>query len=124
MAAHPEWVAGEGRFCTALMRAFDGALIGKVGADGSYAIGVRASRQTEQLGANGALGIAVKVEDGNIGVLYATVAELLARLDIGSPEQRAQLDAFHKPRMINTMGIEIGHLAFSLALEAHSHRGA
>ncbi|CAE6852313.1 asparaginase [Paraburkholderia aspalathi] len=124
MAAHPEWVAGEGRFCTALMRAFDGALIGKVGADGSYAIGVRASRQTKQLGANGALGIAVKVEDGNIGVLYATVAELLARLDIGSPEQRAQLDAFHKPRMINTMGIEIGHMAFSLALEAHSHREA
>lgn len=124
MAAHPEWVAGEGRFCTTLMRAFDGALIGKVGADGSYAIGVRASRQTARLGADGALGIAVKVEDGNIGVLYATVAELLARLDIGSPEQRAKLGAFHAPPMINTMGIEIGHLAFSLALEAHSRREA
>ncbi len=124
MAAHPEWVAGEGRFCTALMRAFDGALIGKVGADGSYAIGVRASRQTAQLGAAGALGIAVKVEDGNIGVLYATVAELLARLDIGSPEQRAQLGAFRAPPMINTMGIKIGHLAFSLALEAHAGRQA
>jgi L-asparaginase II len=124
MAAHPEWVAGEGRFCTALMRAFDGALIGKVGADGSYAIGVRASRQTAQLGADGALGIAVKVEDGNIGVLYATVAELLARLDIGSPEQRAQLSGFRAPPMFNTMGIEIGHLAFSLALEAHPRRGA
>jgi L-asparaginase II len=124
MAAHPEWVAGEGRFCTALMRAFDGALIGKVGADGSYAIGVRASRQTAQLGADGALGIAVKVEDGNIGVLYATVAELLARLDIGSPEQRAQLSGFRAPPMFNTMGIEIGHLAFSLALEAHPRREA
>jgi L-asparaginase II len=124
MAAHPEWVAGEGRFCTALMRAFDGALIGKVGADGSYAIGVRASRQTAQLGAEGALGIAVKVEDGNIGVLYATVAELLARLDIGSPEQHAQLGGFRAPPMFNTMGIEIGHLAFSLALEAHPRREA
>jgi L-asparaginase II len=124
MAAHPEWVAGEGRFCTALMRAFDGALIGKVGADGSYAIGVRASRQTAQLGADGAVGIAVKVEDGNIGVLYAVVAELLARLDIGSSEQRAQLGAFRAPPMFNTMGIEIGHLAFSLALEAHPHRQA
>jgi L-asparaginase II len=122
MAAHPEWVAGEGRFCTVLMRAFEGALIGKVGADGSYAIGVRASRQTAQLGADGALGIAVKVEDGNIGVLYATVAELLARLDIGSPEQRAQLGAFHAPPMLNTMGVKIGHLAFSLALEAHAGR--
>jgi L-asparaginase II len=124
MAAHPEWVAGEGRFCTALMRAFDGALIGKVGADGSYAIGVRASRRTAQLGADGALGIAVKIEDGNIGVLYATVAELLARLDIGSPEQRAQLGAFHASPMFNSVGVEIGHLAFSLALEAHAGRQA
>lgn len=64
----------------------------------------------------------MKVEDGNIGMLYATVAELLARLDIGSPEQRAQLEAFRAPPMINTMGVEIGHLAFSLALEAHPHR--
>jgi L-asparaginase II len=124
MAAHPEWVGGEGRFCTTLMRAFDGALIGKVGADGSYAIGVRASRQTARLGADGALGIAVKVEDGNIGVLYATVAELLARLDIGSAEQRAQLSAFHAPPMVNTMGVEIGHLAFSFELAAHARREA
>lgn len=124
MAAHPEWVAGEGRFCTVLMRAFGGALIGKVGADGSYAIGVRSSRQTARLGADGALGIAVKVEDGNIGALYVIVAELLARLDIGSPEQRAQLGAFHAPPMVNTMGIEVGHLAFSLALEAHLRREA
>ncbi len=119
MTAHPELVAGEGRFCTLLMQAFGGELVGKVGADGSYAIGVRASRQTAQLGAKQALGIAVKVEDGNIGVLYAVVAELLARLDIGTPEQRARLGGFHAPRMLNTMGVEIGRLAFSLALESH-----
>jgi L-asparaginase II len=66
----------------------------------------------------------VKVEDGNIGVLYATVAELLARLDIGSAEQRAQLSAFHAPPMVNTMGVEIGHLAFSFELAAHARREA
>ncbi|HEX3379812.1 MAG TPA: asparaginase, partial [Paraburkholderia sp.] len=92
MTSYPELVGGEGRFCTLLMQAFDGALVGKVGADGSYAIGVRPSRQTARLGAQGALGIALKIEDGNLGALYAVTAELLALLDIGTPEQRATLD--------------------------------
>ena len=70
MTTYPELVAGEGRFCTLLMQAFDGALVGKVGADASYAIGVRRREATQ-----GALGIAVKVEDGNTTVLYAIVAE-------------------------------------------------
>ncbi|WP_429301170.1 asparaginase [Paraburkholderia sp. GAS199] len=120
MTTYPELVGGEGRFCTLLMRAFDGALVGKVGADGSYAIGVRASAQTARIGGDkGAIGIAVKVENGNLGVLYAVVAEVLARLDIGTAEQRAALSAFHAPNMVNTMGVKIGHLALSVDLEAH-----
>ncbi len=100
------------------MQAFGGALVGKVGADGSYAIGVRASAQTAKLGAHGALGIAVKVEDGNVSVLYAVAAELLALLDMGTIEQRAQLDAFRSPARLNTMGVETGRLAFSVELKA------
>jgi L-asparaginase II len=99
------------------MQAFEGALVGKVGADGSYAIGVRASQQTERAGAQGALGISVKIEDGNVGVLYAVVAELLALLDIGTPAQRAKLTAFHAPKMLNTMGIQTSRMTFSVALE-------
>ena len=120
MTAYPELVGGEGRFCTVLMQAFDGALVGKLGADGSYAIGVRASQQTARVGADGALGIAVKIEDGNVGVLYAVVAELLGLLDIGTAEQRAKLDAFHAPKRLNTMGVETGRLAFSVELAASS----
>jgi L-asparaginase II len=93
MTGYPEMVAGEGRFCTALMRSFEGALVAKVGAEASYAIGVRPSSQTARLGANGALGIAVKVEDGNTAVLYA-------------------------PPMRNTMSVETGHIALSVKLEA------
>ncbi|WP_144110648.1 asparaginase [Paraburkholderia sp. BCC1886] len=117
MTGYPELVAGDGRFCTQLMQAFDGTLVGKVGAEGSYAIGVRASQQTAQAGAEGALGIAVKMEDGNVAMLYAVVAEVLAVLDIGTAAQRAALDAFHAPTMRNTMGVETGRLAFSVALE-------
>ncbi|MGN8107199.1 asparaginase [Paraburkholderia sp. 22098] len=134
MTAYPELVGGEGRFCTILMNAFGGALVGKLGADGSYGIGVRASSQTAAhtskagaqgaqgtqgtQGTQGALGIAVKIEDGNVGVLYAVVAEVLAQLDIGTAEQRAKLDSFHTPRMLNTMGVATGRRVFSVALEA------
>jgi L-asparaginase II len=111
MTTYPELVAGEGRFCTALMHAFEGNLVGKVGADASYAIGVRAT------GTRGALGIAVKVEDGNTAALYAIVAHVLGQLEIGSETQRAKLAAYRNPRMLNTMGIETGRLVVSVPLE-------
>ncbi|HMC44833.1 MAG TPA: asparaginase, partial [Caballeronia sp.] len=108
---YPELVAGDGRFCTALMQAFDGDLVGKVGADASYAIGVRAT------GTRGSLGIAVKVEDGNTAVLYAIVTHVLAQLDIGQETQRAKLAAYRNPPMRNTMGIETGRLVVTVPLE-------
>ncbi|SAL39590.1 L-asparaginase II [Caballeronia udeis] len=111
MTTYPELVAGDGRFCTALMQAFDGDLVAKVGADASYAIGVRAT------GTRGPLGIAVKVEDGNTTVLYAIVANVLGQLDIGREAQRAKLAAYGNPPMRNTMGIETGRLAVTVPLE-------
>jgi L-asparaginase II len=120
MTAHPELVAGTGRFCTALMRAFDGAVVGKVGADASYALGVRDAAYGPN-GERGPLGIAVKVEDGTVIPLMAIVVELLHQLNIGTPKQRAQLDAFHRPRMVNTVGLETGRLALSVTLEPQQH---
>ncbi|KLU22199.1 asparaginase [Caballeronia mineralivorans PML1(12)] len=119
MTTYPELVAGEGRFCTTLMRAFDGELVGKVGADASYAIGVRdTGTPTGTLtGTHGALGIAVKVEDGNTPVLYAIVAHVLEQLSIGSETQREKLAAYRHPPMRNTMGIETGRLVVSAPLE-------
>ncbi|WP_118180237.1 asparaginase [Paraburkholderia phosphatilytica] len=116
MTTYPELVAGEGRFCTALMRAFEGTVVGKVGADASYAIGVRASARTAELGAEGALGIAVKVEDGNATILYGIVAALLEQLGIGTQEQRAKLGAFREPPMRNTMGVQTGRLDITVPL--------
>ena len=70
------------------MRAFQGSLIGKIGADGCYGIGIRASERTKQLGTDGAIGIAVKIEDGNISILYSAVAEILEQLQLGEPDMR------------------------------------
>jgi len=118
MTAHPELVAGEGRYCTVLMDAFEGQVVGKLGADACYGIGVRASASTRALGADGALGVSVKIGDGNLDVLYMVVSELLERLQIGAAAQRARLAAFHRPRMLNTQGVEIGHATFPFELQA------
>ncbi|OJD29999.1 asparaginase [Diplodia corticola] len=111
MAAYPEMVGGEGRFCTVLMEAFGGMLIGKVGADGCYGVGVRASEQTRRLGAEGALGIAVKIEDGSVEIVYAVVAEILEQLQIGTPEMREKLAAFHHLKRLNTAQVVTGKVS-------------
>ncbi|KAM0328696.1 hypothetical protein ACHAQA_005109 [Verticillium albo-atrum] len=108
MARYPEMVGGEGRFCTVLMELFDGIMIGKLGADGCYAIGIRESEQTRRLGAKGALGIAVKIEDGSIEILYTAVVEILLQLGIDMPEGREPLLKFHELKRTNTWGVETG----------------
>ncbi|BCR95081.1 asparaginase [Aspergillus luchuensis] len=118
MAGHPELVGGDGRFCTELMQAFEGVLIGKVGADGCYAIGVRASGYTQQLGISGALGIAVKIEDGNREVLYAAVVEILRQLQIGTPAQLQSLEVFHQPEIRNTAGVVTGHTSHQFQISS------
>jgi L-asparaginase II len=125
MTTHPEMVAGEGRFCTTLMETFEGALVGKVGAEGSYAIGVRACAQTAPHAGERALGIAVKMEDGNQTALYAVVVEVLAQLgilDIATPARRAALARFHAPRISNTKAVETGQVTARLTLQASGTR--
>ncbi|AQG98016.1 asparaginase [Burkholderia sp. KK1] len=111
MTSHPELVAGEGRFCTLLMQAFGGELVGKTGADASYAIGVRREE--------GPLGIAVKVEDGNTSVVNAVVVRVLDQLGIGTQQQRDALAAFRNPPTRNTMGVPTGRLDVSFTLHPH-----
>ncbi|KAF9632902.1 putative l-asparaginase ii protein [Lasiodiplodia theobromae] len=114
MVKHPEMVAGEGRFCTVLMEAFGDTVIGKLGADACYGVGVRASGQ------RGALGIAVKIEDGNEEILYAAVAEILEQLQIGTVDMRQKLAAFHHLSRVNTAGVVTGKVSFQFKVRAVS----
>jgi L-asparaginase II len=115
MSQHPELVGGEGRFCTRLMAAYQGGLIGKIGAEGCYGIGIRKSTQ---LGADTAIGIAVKIEDGNKPILYSAVMEILEQLNIGTQEIREQLADLHHPRLTNTAGVEIGKVSCAIKVRA------
>ncbi|KAJ2967826.1 hypothetical protein NQ176_g9481 [Zarea fungicola] len=118
MSTYPEMVAGEGRFCTTLMEAFGGKVIGKVGADACYGLGVRECEETKRLGAVGSVGIAAKIEDGNMDILYGAVAEILARLEIGTAEMRGSLDGFHIQPIKNTVGVVTGHVSYPFKLHA------
>ncbi len=68
MLAHPELVAGEGRLCTDLMRAWPGGVLAKIGAEGIYCAALPEP----------GWGIALKVEDGD---MTASGPALLAVLD-------------------------------------------
>ncbi|KAI4954733.1 hypothetical protein J4E86_006043 [Alternaria arbusti] len=109
MASYPGLVAGESRFDTALMTPYNGQVVGKIGADACYAVAVRASPHADLAGMNhGAMGIAVKVEDGNLDILYAAVIEILEQLNIGSSEVRQSLDGWRYPKIVNTAGVVTG----------------
>ncbi|KAL7941297.1 L-asparaginase II [Trichoderma barbatum] len=122
MSQMPEMVGGEGRFDTLLMHALSGSVIGKVGADGCYGVGVRESERTESLGAVGAIGIAVKIEDGNLQILYAAVAEILQQLKVCSRENLQNLETYRHPKNLNTMGILTGTTRFQFNFQ--TTRGA
>ncbi|KAH6874033.1 L-asparaginase II [Thelonectria olida] len=118
MTQYPEMVGGEGRFCTRLMKTFKGDLIGKLGADGFYGIGIRSSEQTKRLGADRGIGIAVKIEDGSIEILYAVVMEILEQLEIGSTEMRRELSDFHHLQRLNTAGVVTGQVSLAFNVRA------
>lgn len=75
MLAHPELVAGEGRFDTELMRRGHGQVLSKGGAEGIQCL----SRVGE------GLGVAIKVEDGASRAKHAVALHLLEQLDWLTP---------------------------------------
>ncbi|KAJ4295039.1 hypothetical protein N0V90_007047 [Kalmusia sp. IMI 367209] len=117
MSTHADMIGGQGRFCTKLMETYKGLLVGKLGADGCYGVAVRASSPADD-GKYGGVGIAVKVEDGNIDILYSAVIEILERLDVGTDDMRRQLDKFHHLSVKNTAGVITGAIrhAFEVRL--------
>ncbi|KAI0455297.1 thermolabile L-asparaginase [Xylaria acuta] len=108
MVRCPGGVGGDDRFCSVLIEAYEGALIGKGGGDGCHVIGIRESEDTRRLGAHWGIGVALKIEDGNYGVMDAASAELLGQLQIGTKEARQRLGYFHRSEIKNSVGLVIG----------------
>ena len=82
MLAHPDLVAGEGRFDTELMRRAHGQIASKGGAEGIQCL----SRIGE------GMGIAIKVEDGSKRAKHAVALHLLRQLDWLTPMALEELE--------------------------------
>ncbi|MBC8079005.1 MAG: asparaginase [Gorillibacterium sp.] len=97
---HPFALAGTDRFDTRLIEVTQGRLIGKLGAEGVFAVTAPAV----------GLGIAVKVEDGSLRALYPAVAEALHQLDLLSVNELTELADFHHPYVTNWQGTRVGQI--------------
>lgn len=108
MSRCPEFVGGTGRLCTALMRAVDGRIIVKTGAEGVYCAAVPGAE----------LGIALKVEDGARRASEPALVAALRALGLLSDAEMARLSEYAEPEIMNTRGEVVGRIRAVLAIEA------
>ncbi|MEM7505647.1 MAG: asparaginase [Pseudomonadota bacterium] len=107
MAAHPVLVAGEGRACTALIRACEGRAVVKTGAEGVFIA----------ILPDPGIGIALKCDDGSGRGSEAAIAALLARYGVIDKAHPVYANYADTP-LTNRRGIAHGHLRASADLFA------
>lgn len=109
MTAYPEMVSGEGRFDTLLMQVTSAQLLSKGGAEGFQGIGI----PPNSLGSGSpALGVAIKVLDGDLGGRAKSVATIamLEALGVLSIGERQQLKQFDSRPIQNQSGLYVGEI--------------
>ncbi|MGJ8626799.1 MAG: asparaginase [Sulfitobacter sp.] len=99
MRLHPDLVAGEGRACTELMRAMDGKVALKTGAEG-YFIAILPELKR---------GIALKAACGTTRAAECAITALLVKVGVLDPNHPAALKRMNAP-IKNWRGIETGVL--------------
>ena len=87
MRLHPEYVAGDGRACTELMRATDGKVVVKTGAEGFY----------NAILPDQKLGIALKITDGTTRASECAIAAILVKLGVLAADHPATLKIMNAP---------------------------
>ncbi|QOL82254.1 asparaginase [Pseudooceanicola spongiae] len=97
MAAFPEMVAGETRACTELMRAMNGRVAIKTGAEAVFVAII------PELG----LGVALKILDGGTRASECAITAILANLGVLDPNHPAARKRMNVP-MLNRRGVDTG----------------
>lgn len=97
MTRCPEFVAGERRSCTEVMREFPGQVIAKVGAEGVYGAALPEK----------GLGLALKVEDGNAKAAMVALISVLDALGFEA-SSRQRIAPFARMPITNTRGEGVG----------------
>lgn len=99
MIAFPDYVAGDGRACTLLMRAALEPVAIKTGAEG-YFVAILPQR---------GLGVAVKILDGATRAAECVMASLLVRLGVADPAH-PDVHRFLNPELCNFDGLVTGEV--------------
>lgn len=98
---HPDLIAGtHERFCTDLIAATDGRVVGKIGAEGVYVFGVIGE----------GVGFAGKVDDGNARGLYPVMLHLLAQRGLITANELRTLDRWGSTTIRNWGGLHVGRI--------------
>lgn len=109
----PFYLAGERRFCTALVRTWPGRCFAKNGAEGVYAIGLCPDPARRRW--PGGLGIAVKIDDGNERGYQPVIVEALLRLCAFPDDQvPPALVPFWRQPLLNTQKRPVGEVRSSM----------
>lgn len=106
MTEHPEMVAGDKEFCTELMSGANGKLIGKVGCEAVYCVGIK----------DKGIGICVKIIDGNERAVYPVVMQLLKELNVLDNKELQTLKKWDKVELRNNLDETIGEITSSYQL--------
>ncbi len=101
MSTNPQMVAGSGRFDTAVMQAFGGRLVAKIGAEGLQCFAVCQPHP---------LGVAIKIEDGNGRATPPVALRLLLHLGLADEVVLSKLRDFAAPAIRNHRGWLVGHI--------------
>jgi len=101
MTENPTLVSGPGALSAALMRATDGRLLVKEGAEGVLCL-CEPGR---------AWGAAIKVRDGAFRAVGPAVIDLLGSAGLIGDDERRSLAAFARPAVPNTRGETVGELS-------------
>jgi L-asparaginase II len=106
MTGYPENVAGPGRLDTLLMQSVPGVL-SKGGAEGFHALAIR-----PQAGVPEAIGVAIKVSDGDLGhrAMGPIVLATLRALGVTAAEALADTPPFGPSELKNFRGLSVGRL--------------
>ncbi|GGA45232.1 asparaginase [Paenibacillus physcomitrellae] len=107
MTRHPEMVAGKNRFDTDVMRAFQGGVVSKTGAEGVQCLGI----------VNSGIGIAVKTEDGTARAASVAAMEVLKQLGIGDEGIYQQLETYIHTPVTNAHKEQIGVIKADFTLD-------
>lgn len=99
MTQHPDLVAGEGRSCTNLMRAMEGRVAIKTGAEGVFAAIIPEKR----------MGVAIKITDGATRASECTLAAILVGLGVLEADHPATLNYMNAP-ILNRRDIATGYV--------------